>query len=243
MLIIDKSLYEIRYGKKKGRGVFAKKDIAPGKIIADYIGTITNPKKTKDPDDIYEIYRSDAESIYPDKNSVGAHLLNHSCSPNCHFYPYQGRSLIVSVRKIFKGEELTHTYLLSLPNPGRKVFAELCQCGSRICRGSFYAPESYLDDYWALEERLHGKFLKIRLGKYGSVITPLKKYPEFIPDNQILNVTGSDVKRPLICPEKVLPGIAVLKRKIRESGRQLSFPNLKLTVKGIIFGKIVCFPL
>ena len=55
--------------------------------------------------------------------------VNHSCEPNLGM---GGNVLLVSMREIAAGEELTIDYALFLADPG---FAMQCRCGTAACRG------------------------------------------------------------------------------------------------------------
>lgn len=55
--------------------------------------------------------------------------VNHSCEPNGGM---GGNVLLVSMREIAAGEELTIDYALFLGDPG---FAMDCRCGTGACRG------------------------------------------------------------------------------------------------------------
>ena len=55
--------------------------------------------------------------------------VNHSCDPNVGM---GGDVVLVSMRDIAAGEELTIDYALFLGDPG---FAMECQCGAAACRG------------------------------------------------------------------------------------------------------------
>jgi hypothetical protein len=55
--------------------------------------------------------------------------VNHSCEPNAGM---GGNVLLVSMRDIAAGEEITLDYALFLTDPG---FAMECHCGAVACRG------------------------------------------------------------------------------------------------------------
>jgi hypothetical protein len=55
--------------------------------------------------------------------------VNHSCEPNLGM---GGNVLLVAMREIAAGEELTTDYALFLADPG---FAMQCRCGTAACRG------------------------------------------------------------------------------------------------------------
>jgi SET domain-containing protein len=65
-----------------------------------------------------------------------AMFLNHSCDPNCETEEEDGRVWIMAIRNIRAGEELVYDYFLY---DGDDDEAR-CNCGSKNCRGSMYAP-------------------------------------------------------------------------------------------------------
>jgi uncharacterized protein len=76
-------------------------------------------------------------------------LVNHSCAPNVGM---GGNILLVSMREIAAGEELTIDYALFLGDPG---FAMDCRCGAPTCRGIARGTDWMRAD---LQERYSGWF-------------------------------------------------------------------------------------
>lgn len=118
----------IKKTRKFGRGVYAKKKISKGSVIAAFDGPIY--------DDDYEPWTEDmfnhAIQIGPKKwrDSKGlARLINHSCDPNCGI---KKRTHIVAMRDIKAGEQITWDYEMTEKN---KYWKMNCKCGSDICRG------------------------------------------------------------------------------------------------------------
>lgn len=69
----------------------------------------------------------------------GAEYANHGCEPNLAFRRFRRRLLLVSLREVAAGEELTVDYQLidaSEPQP--------CHCGSPRCRGWINPPAEAL---------------------------------------------------------------------------------------------------
>lgn len=174
MFLIGKDYWEIKNTKHKGRGVFAKKEIAKGTIISDYLGKVI---KTADYDleldkqGLYLMYFSDQASIYPDLTKPGPHLINHSCDPNCWMYIYKGHTLFFALRTINPEEELTISYLLS-PDENN---THICKCDSKFCTGNMHlSPNKYL-----LWKKIKNEFNNTRRSKivFGENLTPLKHYP------------------------------------------------------------------
>jgi uncharacterized protein len=119
----------------EGRGVHAVEAIAAGEIVAVKGGhVVTGPVAASLPESI----RNSAFQIGPDQFLAaltqdeydGVMMrVNHSCEPNVGM---GGNVLLVSMRDIPAGEELTIDYALFLADPG---FAMECRCGTAACRG------------------------------------------------------------------------------------------------------------
>ena len=106
-------LYKIKKSDidKKGRGLYATKDIKEGTKIIDYVGKLITKKQTEESDkydNSKPIYlftinkRYDLDGDFP-WNTAG--LINHSCDNNCD---YDGKGLkiwVKAIRDIKKGEE------------------------------------------------------------------------------------------------------------------------------------------
>ena len=107
MYKINKSVID-----KKGRGLYATRDIKEGSKIIDYIGKLITKKQTEESDKYDNgkpIYlftinkRYDLDGDFP-WNTAG--LINHSCNNNCD---YDGKGLkiwVKAIKDIKKGEKL-----------------------------------------------------------------------------------------------------------------------------------------
>ena len=111
-------LYKIKKSNidRKGRGLYASKDIKAGTKIIDYIGKIVTNKQIDESDKydnskpIYLFTLNKRYTLDGDFPWNTAGLINHSCDNNCE---YEGKGLkiwITSVKNIKKGEELTCDY-------------------------------------------------------------------------------------------------------------------------------------
>ena len=122
---------------KKGRGLYATRDIKEGTKIIDYIGKLITKKQTEESDKYDNgkpIYlftinkRYDLDGDFP-WNTAG--LINHSCNNNCD---YDGKGLkiwVKAIKDIKKGDELTYDYGYDMYS-----FEEHpCRCGSKNCLG------------------------------------------------------------------------------------------------------------
>jgi hypothetical protein len=86
-------------------------------------------------------------------------LVNHSCAPNVGM---GGNILLVSMREIAAGEELTIDYALFLGDPG---FAMDCRCGAPTGRGIVRGTDWMRAD---LQERYSGWFSWLCVPKMSS---------------------------------------------------------------------------
>src|SRR5436190_18708673 len=118
-----------------GRGVHAVEVIAAGEVVAVKGGHIVDGRA------VAGLPQAIRESAFPiaadcflaaltgDEYDGVMMRVNHSCEPNVGI---GGNVLLVSMRDIAAGEELTIDYALFLGDPG---FAMPCRCGTAACRG------------------------------------------------------------------------------------------------------------
>lgn len=237
MFIIPDSWYRIKTLKKKGRGVFALRDIPAGTVIGDYIGTII-PFDSADENKLglYDMAGGNNYDILANPKKKGIQLINHSCMNSCGVYPYNGHMLYFVLRKIFAGEEITVDY--GLYAPGDKTVTcsmHVCHCGSKFCTGTMHEAWQSGDAWDALVKRNYGKWYNKIPGKYGTELEPLGQYPQSIADAHpgIYHMYGAEGKPPLAQKETSLPAIPELRKRIRETGRRLSFPKMKIVIDGV----------
>ena len=138
-------LYSIKASKIDKKGLYAKKDIAAGTRIIQYIGKLITKKQTENNDkfdndkDIYLFNLNNRYDLDGDFKWNTARLINHSCDPNCEV---EGKGLeiwVTSIRNIKAGEELSYDYGFSY-DKDYKQFP--CKCKSRNCCGYIVRAES-----------------------------------------------------------------------------------------------------
>jgi hypothetical protein len=105
--------FHVREGhEQKGAGLFASRPFCQGE----------------------EIYRFD----YWSQKLMPMHFTNHSCDPNATF---NAAGMLVAIRNIEPGEELTFDYLLH-PTPASPWDFE-CSCGAESCIGWVKVVKNY----------------------------------------------------------------------------------------------------
>jgi SET domain-containing protein len=237
MFLIPRSWYEIKKIKEKGRGIFANHDIEAGTVVADYLGKIMRPgDENENRYGLYTMLGGVNYDILGNPHKEGAALINHSCANNCGMYPYGGHILLIALRKIFKGEEISIHYSLYAPDEKETTCdSHACYCESRICVGTMHDNAENFESWDKLRKENFGIWYKKIPGKYGSELKPLSSYPATIKKDypKIYNVFGSEKESAKHYTDKKIPKIDELRKRIRETGQQLSFPKLHLTIYGI----------
>jgi hypothetical protein len=139
----------------QGQGVHAVAPIAGGEVVAVKGGHLMDGRAVAG---LPEAIRDSAFPIAADvflaaltgQEYDGVMMrVNHSCEPNVGM---GGNVLLVSMRDIAPGEELTIDYALFLGDPG---FAMDCRCGTASCRGVVRGTDWMRAD---LRERYRGWF-------------------------------------------------------------------------------------
>lgn len=118
----------VRKTPSKGRGVFARKQIRAGEVVAAFDGKFY--------DDDFEDWTPDlqnhaiqcAPGLWRDSKGM-ARYINHSCEPNCGIKNY---FQIVAMRNIEEGEEIFWDYEMTERSPWWRM---RCRCGTPSCRG------------------------------------------------------------------------------------------------------------
>jgi SET domain-containing protein len=130
---------------RKGRGLYATKDIKEGARIIDYVGKVITKKQTEESkkfDNSKPIYLFNLNNRYDLDGDVSwntARLINHSCSNNCDYNGTGLKLWVIAIKDIKKGEELTCDYGFGY-DENFKQFR--CKCSSKNCCGYIVRAES-----------------------------------------------------------------------------------------------------
>jgi len=243
MILMQKDCYAIRKTRKKGKGVFALKEIPAGTVIGDYTGRIINDKEIdllekKYNNACYSMdYYNNGTSIFPiDIKAAGIHLLNHSCAPNCDTYFYYGHTLFFTLRKIWPEEELTIDY--SFDPDEKSGLLHACFCGSHNCRGTMYASDICLKNYGDFC-RKESKGQKFKIQPAGTILEKLNKYPKEIKDFPNFNLFANLNLTPISFNDFKIPTLKIIRKRLRETGRPLKFSRLGLIIWAVVNGEFL----
>uniref|UniRef100_A0A3B4GVV7 SET domain-containing protein n=3 Tax=Pseudocrenilabrinae TaxID=318546 RepID=A0A3B4GVV7_9CICH len=112
-------------------------------MVIEYIGTVIRNEVANRREKIYEaqnrgiyMFRINNEQVIDATLTGGpARYVNHSCAPNCVAevvtFDKEDKIIIISSRRIPKGEELTYDYQFDFEDDQHKI---PCHCGAWNCR-------------------------------------------------------------------------------------------------------------
>ncbi|XP_078465306.1 histone-lysine N-methyltransferase 2C-like isoform X6 [Lampetra planeri] len=128
----------------QGLGLYAARDIEKHTMVIEYIGTIIRNEVANRREALYKaqnrgvyMFRIDGDHVIDATLTGGpARYINHSCSPNCvaevvNFDKERSKIIIISSRRLQKGEELTYDYKFDFEDDQHKI---PCHCGAPNCR-------------------------------------------------------------------------------------------------------------
>lgn len=124
----------VRASAIHGRGCFATVPFAGRRKIAEYTGErITNAEAARrGRRRILRISGLDGRwSIDGSRGGNGTHYINHSCRPNAFMQTFGGKLLVLALRDIAPGEEITVDYVSTWHSDRKR-----CTCAARDCRGT-----------------------------------------------------------------------------------------------------------
>ena len=141
-MVAAPELLEFRPSPIQGMGGFARKEIAAGTSIIEYVGEKIDKSESlkrcaAGNPGIFNLDEQWDLDGQVDRNP--ARFLNHSCAPNAEAELREGRIWIVACRAIRAGEEVTFNYSYDLIDYREHP----CRCGSADCVGFIVAEEFF----------------------------------------------------------------------------------------------------
>jgi len=241
MILLDSSSWCVVHTSDKGRGIIATKTIPAGIVIGDYIGRVVSSKDDSDEHGLYGMCWSDIFVIQPDRATIGLHIINHSCMPNCGMYPYHGHILYVSLRKIFLGEELTVSYMVEPSRDPDGLYA--CVCDTELCTGTMMTTRSHAKPFWdRFVREKQGKFADTPPVPIGEIIHPLLSYPKQVSDCSVYDMYGNVDKPPYTYRGKKQLTVPSIRTIIRDTGVCIRDTVRNRLILGICEGECISKP-
>jgi SET domain-containing protein len=125
-----------------GTGGFARKEIAAGARVIEYVGEkITKQESLArcEQNNEYIFAIDEAHDLDGNVSWNPARFLNHSCAPNCEARLEEGRIWVVTIHDVRAGEELTFNYGYDFES----YRDHPCRCGASGCVGYILAEEFF----------------------------------------------------------------------------------------------------
>lgn len=138
---------------KFGKGVFAQRKFFSGEKILEFHGkTFTFEELPKPYESVSDHYMQIGETLYMGPSGEFDDYLNHSCEPNSGIRGEGGALLLIAIRDIAPGEEITWDYSTHLhENFG---WTMECGCASTNCR-------KVIGDFQHLPPELQKRYLNM----------------------------------------------------------------------------------
>ncbi|KAH9514339.1 Histone-lysine N-methyltransferase 2C [Bulinus truncatus] len=134
-----KSLVYLGRSRIQGLGLYAARDLEKHTMVIEYIGDLIRNEVANRREKEYEsqnrgvyMFRIDNDVVIDATMAGGpARYINHSCNPNCVAevvdIEKESKIIIITSRKIVKGEELTYDYKFDFEDDQHKI---PCMCGA-----------------------------------------------------------------------------------------------------------------
>jgi SET domain-containing protein len=135
-------LAAVRPSPIEGNGVFARRAIAAGTRVIEYVGEKVSKAESHARCEANNVCIFALDEDHDLDGNVPwnpARFVNHSCAPNCEATEDDGRIWIVARHDIAAGEELTFNYGYDLEDYREHP----CRCGTPECAGYIVAEEFF----------------------------------------------------------------------------------------------------
>jgi len=133
----------VRQSGIHGTGAFARRNLAKGSQVIEYVGEIISKGESAqriDADNEFIFTLDDEHDLDGKVPWNPARFINHSCTPSCEAEVDGHRVWIIALRDIKAGEELSFNYGYDLVDYREHP----CRCGTPDCVG-FMVAEEYFD--------------------------------------------------------------------------------------------------
>lgn len=130
---------------KGGHGVFARRPIAQGELLAVFGGTVVSAEQLRRASPTFRrlTLQIDEDLFVVSTVEGPADWFNHACDPNAGL---RGQLSLVAIRSIMAGEEVSYDYAMS---DGSAYDEFPCACGAVQCRGRVTGSDWQLPELWS----------------------------------------------------------------------------------------------
>jgi len=136
-----------------GYGVFANKNFSAGEVICEFHGQLYSREALPQPyDSVEDHYVQIGANLYMGPSGEVDDFFNHSCDPNAGLKITATKAVLVAIKDISPGQEITWDYSTTMDEDDWEMN---CNCGSNNCRGKIrdfkYLPPEIQQKYLTLD--------------------------------------------------------------------------------------------
>ncbi len=153
---------------KLRKAVFANKDFKEGEEIIEFKGNLFTYEQLPTPyNEVEDHYVQIDKNLYMGPSGGLDDFFNHSCNPNSGIKIIEKKVILIAIRGIKKGEEITWDYSTTMDEDDWEMD---CVCKSKNCR-------KRIRDFKYLPKEIQQKYMKLEIApKY--ILENLKRNPE-----------------------------------------------------------------
>lgn len=146
---------------KGGHGVFARRPIAKGELLAVFGGTVVSAEQLRHASPSFRrlTLQIDEDLFVVSTVEGPADWFNHACDPNAGL---RGQLSLVALEPILAGEEVCYDYAMS---DGSAYDEFPCACGALHCRGRVTGNDWQLPELWARYGEHFSPYLLARIAQ------------------------------------------------------------------------------
>lgn len=128
--------------------------IGKGQVIIEFHGKIYNYKELPSPyNNVIDHYVQVGKELYMGPSGDLDDYINHSCDPNSGLRISANKVSLISIRKIYAGEEITWDYSTTMDEDN---WVMNCNCGAINCR-------KVIQDFKYLPKPTQRKYLDLKI--------------------------------------------------------------------------------
>ena len=137
---------------KTGKSIVANRDFKKNEYIVEFCGKLFTCKQLPTPyngdDDHYIQIESD---LYIGPSGDLDDFVNHSCNPNSGIKVTNKKVVLITIKNIQKGQEITFDYSTTMDEDDWEMD---CNCGSQYCR-------KMIRDFKYLSKEIQEKYIRL----------------------------------------------------------------------------------
>jgi SET domain-containing protein len=137
---------------KNGKAVFTNKNFKKGEKIIEFSGKLFTFEQLPTPyNEVDDHYVQIDKNLYMGPSGGVDDFFNHSCDPKAGLKINNGKVILMAIKNIKKGEEITWDYSTTMDEDGWEMD---CMCGHKNCR-------RIIRDFKYLPKEIQQRYIKL----------------------------------------------------------------------------------